>query len=105
LLFLVEGEAAMMVASVLAKAREGGDRALPQQPPARLQHRCDVVEQRPGQLVALQSVAEAQHRRRVRHRVVVQVNPGKAAQRMAVVQRILHRLVGQPVPLLQKVDP
>ena len=50
-------------------------------------------------------MAELQQRRRVRHRVVVQVNPGKVAQRMAVIQRVLQRLVGQPIPLLQKVDP
>ena len=48
---------------------------------------------------------EMQDRRRVRHRVAGQIDPGKAAQRLAVVQRILHRFVGQPVPLLHKIDP
>ena len=65
----------------------------------------DFVEQRLAQLVPLQPMAEVQDRRLLRHRRHRQIDPGKAAQRLAVVQRILHRPVGQPVPLLQKVDP
>ena len=37
--------------------------------------------------------------------VARQVNAGEAAQRLAVVQRVLQRRVGQAVPLLKKVDP
>jgi hypothetical protein len=50
-------------------------------------------------------MAEVQHCRRVRHRFHRQVDAGKAAQRLAVVQRILQRFVGQRIPLLEKVDP
>ena len=94
---------------VLGRRRGGDDggiddRALAHQQAALLQHRPDLVEQRSGQIVPLQPMAEVQQRRRVRHRVTVQVDAGKAAQRLAVVQRIFQRLVGQPVPLLQKVD-
>ena len=32
-------------------------------------------------------------------------DPGKAAQRLAVVQRVLQPFVGQPVPLLHEIDP
>jgi hypothetical protein len=49
-------------------------------------------------------MAEVQHRRRIRHRLAVQLDPGKAAQRLAVVQRIFQRFVGQGVPLLQEVE-
>jgi hypothetical protein len=101
--------AALRLVLVLGRGRSGDDRgvddrALPHQQAALLQHRPDLVEQRPGQIVALQPMAEVQQGRRVRHRVAVQLDPGKAAQRLAVVQRIFQRLVGQTVPLLQKVD-
>jgi len=49
-------------------------------------------------------MAEVQHCRRVRHRVAVQLNAGKAAQRLAVINRIFERLIGQRVPLLKKVN-
>ena len=95
---------------VLGRGRGGDDRgiddcALAHQQPALRQHRADLVKQAFGQLVLLQPVTEVQHRRRVRHRVAVQIDAGKAAQCLAVVKRILDRLVGQPVPLLHKVDP
>src|SRR5271169_4256505 len=50
-------------------------------------------------------MTEVQHRRRVRNCRHRQIDAGKAAQRLAVVQRVLQGLIGQPVPLLQKVDP
>src|SRR4051794_35724709 len=50
-------------------------------------------------------MAEVQHRRRVRNRRHRQIDAGKAAQCLAIVERVLQGLVGQPVPLLQKVDP
>jgi hypothetical protein len=81
------------------------DRPLAHQQTALLQHRAGLVEQAFGRLVRLQPMAEMQHRRRVRHRVAVQLDTGKAAQRLAVIKRILDRLVGQTVPLLHNVDP
>jgi hypothetical protein len=50
-------------------------------------------------------MAEVQDCRRLRDRRHRQIDPGKAAQGLAVIQRILHRPVGQPIPLLQEVDP
>lgn len=85
--------------------RESGDCALAHQQPALRQHRADLIEQSFGQLMLFQPMAEAQHRRRVGHRVAVQLDAGKAAQRLAVIKGILDRLVGQPVPLLHEVDP
>lgn len=95
---------------VLGRGRGGDDRgiddcALAHQQPALRQHRADLIEQSFGQLMLFQPMAEAQHRRRVGHRVAVQVDAGKAAQRLAVIKGILDRLVGQPVPLLHEVDP
>jgi hypothetical protein len=48
---------------------------------------------------------EMQHCGRVGDRVAVQRDPGKAAQHLAAVGRILDRFVSQPVPLLHKIDP
>jgi hypothetical protein len=95
---------------VLGRGRGGDDggidnRALTHQQPALGQHCRYLIEHHPGQPVLLQPVAEVQHRRRVGHRIAVQIDAGKAAQRLAVIKRILDRLVGQPVPLLHKVDP
>jgi hypothetical protein len=50
-------------------------------------------------------MAEVQHRRRLRNRRYRQVDPSKAAQGLAIVERVFQCLVGQPVPLLQKVEP
>jgi hypothetical protein len=107
---LVEGGCSWSKAGVLGRRRGGDDGgiddcSLAHQQAALLQHRPDLVEQRPGQIVLLQPMAEVQHRRCVRNRRHRQVDPGKAAQRLAVVERVLQGLVGQPVPLLQKVEP
>jgi hypothetical protein len=96
LLFLVEGGAAMMVASTIVPSH---------QQTALLQHRPDLIEQYFGQFVLLQPMAEVQHRRRLRNRRYRQVDPSKAAQGLAIVERVFQCLVGQPVPLLQKVEP
>ena len=72
---------------------------------ALLQHRRDFGEQRLAQLVLLQPMAEVQNCRLLRNPRHRQIDTGKAAQGLAVIERILHRPVGQPIPLLQKVDP
>jgi len=49
-------------------------------------------------------MTEMQHRGGVWNRITVQLDAGKAAQRLTVVQRILQRFVSKPVPLLQKIN-
>jgi hypothetical protein len=95
---------------VLGRGRGGNDRGIDNRPlahqqPALGEHRADLVKQAFGQLVLFQPMTKMQHCRRVRHRVAVQIDAGKAAQCLAVIKCILDRLVGEPVPLLHKVDP
>jgi hypothetical protein len=78
---------------------------LPHQQAALLQHRTDLVKERPAQIVPLQPMPEIEDRRLVRHRLHRQINPGKPPHCLAVVQGFFHRWVGQRVPLLQKVNP
>jgi hypothetical protein len=95
---------------VLGRGRGGNDRridnrALPHQQAALLQHRRDFVKQPLGQIMPFQPVPEMQDRGCVGDRVAVQRDPGKAAQRLAVVECVLDRFIGQPIPLLHKIDP
>jgi hypothetical protein len=100
---------------VLDRGRSGDDprfredgvdnRPSPHQQATLLQHRVDFLEQTLGQIVPLQPMPEMQHRGRVGDWVAVQHDPGKAAQRLAVVEGVLDRFIGQPVPLLHKIDP
>src|SRR4051795_2004295 len=96
---------------LVLRRRRGGndgridDRPVPHQQAALLQHRPDLVEQPLCQIVPFQPMPEMQYRSRVRHRGAGQRDPGKAAQRLAVVERVLDRFIGQPVPLLHKIDP
>src|SRR4051794_31595931 len=97
LLFFVEGGAAMMVASTIVPWRISNPRSSSIAPTS--SNRC------PGQVVLLQPMAEVQHRGRIGNRRHRQVDAGKVTQGLAIVKRVLQCLVGQPVPLLQKVDP
>ena len=63
----------------------------------------DLLEQGLGEVVVQQQSPELQQRGGVGHRLARQVNAHEVAQRLAVVQRIFQRLVGQAVPLLQTV--
>jgi hypothetical protein len=64
----------------------------------------DFLEQRLGEVVVQQQQApELQQRGGVGHRLPRQVDAHVVAQRLAAVQRILQRFVGQAVPLLQAV--
>jgi hypothetical protein len=97
-------------ALVFGRGRSGDDggidnRALAHQQAALLQHRRDFGEQRLAQLVPLQPMAEIQDCRLLRDPRHRQIDTGKAAQGLAVVKCILHRPVGQPIPLLQEVYP
>ncbi len=57
-----------------------------------------------GQLMALQQVAELQKRRRVGRGLDAQIDPGKGAHRLAVVDRVFECFIGQSIPLLQKIE-
>src|SRR3954453_2042665 len=98
------------LALVLGRGWGGNDRGVDDRPLAHqqatlLQHRRYFGEQRLAQLMLLQPMAEVPDCRLLRDRRHRQINTGKAAQGLAIVQRILHRTVGQPIPLLQEVDP
>jgi hypothetical protein len=60
----------------------------------------DLLEQGARQVVVVEQASKLQQRRRVGHRLARQIDAHEVAQRLAVVQRIFQRLVGQPVPLL-----
>ena len=95
---------------VLGRGRRGDDGrindcALPHQQAALLQHHRHFGEQRLAQLMLLQPMAEVQDCRLLRNRRHRQIDAGKAAQGLAIIQRILHRTIGQSIPLLQEVDP
>jgi len=63
----------------------------------------DLVEQRSREVVVVEQAPELQQRRGVWDRLARQVDAHEVAQRLAVVQRVLQRLVGQAVPLLKTV--
>jgi hypothetical protein len=92
-LFVQDG-AARVVASVRAPVRE-------QAPAAQLG--VDGVEELPGQPERLEQMTKVQQLRSVRHRLPAQVDTDEVAQRLAVVDGILHRLAGRPMPLLKDV--
>ena len=97
LLFLVEGGAAMIVASTMVPWRINRPRSSSIAPTSSNSARvrsCSSSQWRKFSTVVASGTA--------RHR---QIDAGKAAQRLAIVERVLQRLVGQPVPLLQKVEP
>jgi len=50
----------------------------------------------------LEQVAEAAHRRLVRHRLAAKIDRDKAAHRRRIVQRLLHHRARQIEPVLQK---
>ena len=52
-----------------------------------------------------EQMPELEDRRLAGHRVIGQIQPGKATHRLDLVQRIFHRRVRQAVPLLHEVDP
>ena len=62
---------------VLAEMGGIDDCPLAHQQAALLQHRPDFLEQHPGQVVALQPMAELQQRRGIGHRIAVQLDATK----------------------------
>jgi hypothetical protein len=63
-----------------------------------------LVEQPPAQIVFLEQVAEAAHRRLVRHRLAAKVDANKTPHRRRIVQRLFHRRIRQIEPVLQEID-
>src|SRR4030088_771159 len=90
LVWCISGSRAL---SFVLRRRRGGDDggiddcSLAHQQAPLLQHRPDLVEQRPGQVVLLQPMAEVQHRRRVRNRRPPQVDARKVTQGLALLTR------------------
>ena len=84
--------------------RRVDDRALLHQQLALGEQRAHFLENTPRQFVRLQQMTELQERRRVRHRIDSQSDAREGAQRLAVIERVLARLVGQCIPLLEKVN-
>ena len=95
---------------ILRRAGRGDDRRVDdrpalQQQPLRGEQLLDRLEDRRGQPVLLEQVAEAQDRRLVGHHVVPELDAGEPPHRLAVVDRVLGLRVGEIEPLLQEVDP
>jgi hypothetical protein len=53
------------------------------------------VEQPSAEIVLLEQVAEAAHRRLVGHRLAAEVDADKTPHRQRIVKRLLHRRVRQ----------
>src|ERR1700757_2881093 len=64
-----------------------------------------LVEQLLAQIVGFQQMAEAAHRRLVRHRLAAEINPDEIAHGQRIVEHLFHRRVRQGEPLLQEIDP
>jgi hypothetical protein len=58
-----------------------------------------------GQCMLFQQVPELQERGGIGHGLHPEVNPGKAAHRLAVVERVFKSLIGERIPLLKEVHP
>lgn len=65
----------------------------------------DLLEDSLGQSMPFQQVPELQKRGGIGHGFHPKVDPGKAAHRLAVVESVFERLIGQRIPLLQKIHP
>lgn len=79
--------------------------AAPEQRAPGRQHVVDQVHHLRDERVPLQQAAELQDRRLIRQRVLDQLQSGRAAHRLDLVERILHRAARERVPLLQRINP
>ncbi len=94
---------------ILRRARRADDRgvhdgAAPELHAAGLQHPTDFGKQMLAQFVRLKQAPEFEQRRRVRYGFTAQVNPDKATQADAVVQRFFAGKVRRIEPVLNEVD-
>ena len=95
---------------VLGRAGRGDERrvhqgAFAQQQAARGEVRVDRSEEGLAQIVGLEQTAELKQGGRVGDAPGLQLDAGEALQRLAVVEGVFQRLVGQRVPLLEEIDP
>src|SRR5262245_28373618 len=63
-----------------------------------------LFEQPPAQIMLLEQMAEAAHRRFVGHRLAAEIDPDKTPHRRRIVERLFDRRVRQVEPLLQEID-
>jgi len=63
-----------------------------------------LVEQLLAQMVRLEQVPKAAHRRLVGHRLAAEIDVDKAPHCRRIVKRLFHRRVRQIEPLLQEID-
>src|SRR6266436_2092869 len=63
-----------------------------------------LVERLPAQIVLLEQMAEAAHRRLIRHRFAAEIDADKIAHCPRIVERLFHRRVRQVEPLLEEID-
>ena len=94
---------------VLGRGRRGDDgrihdRAALEQQPLLLKQRADLSKDALSQVVLFQKVAKAQDRRLIRNVVPEQLNAGKTAHRLDVVERVFGLRVRQVEPVLHEVD-
>src|SRR5215471_2451484 len=96
----VWGDQAYRGQKAIIKQRAGGHlQSLRRQVPLHL------IKQLPAEIVLFEQMAEAAHRRLIRHRLAAEVDANKTPHRPRIVKRFFHRRVRQIEPLLQKVDP
>ena len=91
---MVEGEAAISVASTIEPPRSSAPRA----------SRCHRFEHRVRQPMRFEQVPEVQDRRLVGNRIAAKLKIAEVAHRLNIVARFLGIRIGQLVPLLQAVD-
>src|SRR6056297_2874971 len=89
-LFFVEGDAAINVASMVVPPRSSAPLS---------SRRADRLEDRFGQVVRFEQMAEVEDRRLVRDRIVAEFQSGKRPHRLDVVKRLLGAWIGQLIPL------
>src|SRR6185312_3908964 len=94
---------------ILGGGRSGNDRRIHnraglQQQSLLLQELADLRKDALAELVLLEQMPKAQDRRLVRNRILGELDTGKAAHRLRVVQRVLHRRVREVDPVLHEVD-
>ena len=106
---LVHVQVALLLC-ILGGGRCGDQRGVYQSPftqqqATRGQVGIDGGEEAFAQIVRFKQPAEFQQRGGVRHAFGTQVNAGKPAQGLAVVDRVFESFVGQAIPLLEEIHP
>jgi hypothetical protein len=79
------------------------DRAGRNLQPLRRQMPLRLVEQPPAQIMLFEQVAEAAHRRLIRHRLAPEIDPDKTPHRQRIVERLFVDLTGIRIDLLARL--